>query len=260
MIAIKSTALKSMQAILKWTDDESSPFIKPMDQDDLAIKMGQAIRTARKRRGLVMRQLAEAAKVSTGAVGNWERGANTIATEHISPIAELLRIDPSALMHGNVKYLEDSESLGDAEIVSDPGPVPAGPMDIEVLGVAVGGDDGDFTLNGEVSGYVRRPPGIANLRKVFALHVLSDSMVPRYDPGELIYCGGRDAVPGDHVVIETFPEEGQTVGKAYVKKLKSRGKNRIVCEQYNPPLDLEFDPYAIKNMWRIIPLRELLGY
>ncbi|WHA42556.1 XRE family transcriptional regulator [Agrobacterium larrymoorei] len=231
-----------------------------MDQNELPKKIGQAIRTARIRRGLVMRDLAEFAKVSTGAVGNWERGANAIATEHVHAIAEKLRIDPSALIRGNLVYLEDQEPLGDAEIVSDLGPAPTGPMDIEVLGVAVGGDDGDFTLNGEVSGYVRRPPGIAHLRKVFALHVLSDSMVPRYDPGELIYCGGRDAVPGDHVVIETFPTDGQTVGKAYVKKLKTRGKNMIVCEQYNPPLELEFDPYAIKHMWRIIPLRELLGY
>jgi len=49
-----------------------------MDQNELRRKIGQAIRTARIRRGLVMRDLAEASGVSTGAVGNWERGANAI--------------------------------------------------------------------------------------------------------------------------------------------------------------------------------------
>lgn len=260
MVAIKSTALKSVQAILKWTNDESSPFIATMDQNDLLKKIGQAIRNARIRRGLVMRELADIAGVTTGAVGNWERGANAISMENLQAIAQKLRIDPVALSNGNLIYLDETDDLGDAEVISDLGPAPTGPMDIEVLGVAVGGDDGDFTLNGEVSGYVRRPPGIAHLRKVFALHVLSDSMVPRYDPGELIYCGGRDAVAGDHIVIETFPAEGETIGKAYVKKLKGRSKNTILCEQYNPPKELQFGSYAIKNMWRIIPLRELLGY
>ncbi|MFK0336808.1 XRE family transcriptional regulator [Agrobacterium deltaense] len=231
-----------------------------MDHNELLKKIGLAIRTARIRRSLVMRDLAETAGVSTGAVGNWERGANAIAMEHLQAIARKLRIDPVALSNGDLRYLDDEENLADAEQVTDLGPAPTGPMDVEVLGVAVGGDDGDFTLNGEVSGYVRRPPGIANLRKVFALHILSDSMIPRYDPGELIYCGGREAVAGDHIVIETFPEKGETVGKAYVKKLKSRTKSTIICEQYNPSKELHFDAYAIKNIWRIIPLRELLGY
>ncbi|CUX63520.1 XRE family transcriptional regulator [Agrobacterium genomosp. 13] len=231
-----------------------------MDQSELFKNIGSAIRTARIRRSLVMRNLAEAANVTTGAVGNWERGANAIAMEHLQVIARVLKIDPVALSNGELRYLEDEEGLGDAERVTDFGPAPTGPMDVEILGVAVGGDDGDFTLNGEVAGHVRRPPGIAHLRKVFALHVLSDSMVPRYDPGELIYCGGRDPVPGDHVVIETFPSEGEAVGKAYVKKLKGRTKSVITCEQYNPRRELEFDAYGIKNMWRIIPLRELLGY
>jgi phage repressor protein C with HTH and peptisase S24 domain len=260
MRQFKSTALNSMQATLKWTSDERLPFIRAMNQENLRARIGQAIRTARIRRGLVMRQLAEAAHVKTGAVGNWERGANALSMENLQAIAKLLHIDPIALSNGDLRYLDDETDLGDAEIISDPGPLPSGPMDIEILGVAVGGDDGDFTLNGEVAGYVRRPPGISNVRKVFALHILSDSMVPRYDPGELIYCGGRDAVPGDHVVIETFPGPGEVVGKAYVKKLKHRSKASIICEQYNPPKEIEFDPYSIKSMWRVIPLRELLGY
>ncbi|TIQ85372.1 MAG: helix-turn-helix transcriptional regulator, partial [Mesorhizobium sp.] len=127
-------------------------------------------------------------------------------------------------------------------------------------GAAVGGDDGDFTFNGEVAGYVQRPPGIAHLRKVFALHVLSDSMVPRYEPGEMLYCGGRDAVPGDHVVIEMFPEEHERNGKAFIKKLVKRTAAELVVEQYNPPKTLTFNRYAIKHVWRVIPLKELLGY
>ena len=206
-----------------------------------------------------MKDVADATGVTIGAVGNWERGANHQTRENLRLVADYLRIDPTALDRGEVRYLDDGP-LADAEIVSDPGPAPTGPMDVEMLGVAAGGDDGDFTLNGEVMGYARRPPGLAGLKNVFALNVISDSMVPRYDPGELIYCGGRAPVPGDHVVVEMYPDDGATVGKAYVKKLMRRTQAEIQCYQYNPAGEVTFDAYRVKNIWRIIPPRELFGF
>ncbi|WP_439604524.1 XRE family transcriptional regulator [Shinella sp.] len=224
--------------------------------------IGNALRIARKQRGHVMREVAEAAGVTSGAVGNWERGANEMSVENLRAVARFLRIDRNALSEGEVKYLGDDQpgQLADAEIITDLGPPSFGPLDVEILGVVAGGDDGDFSLNGEVSGYARRPAGIANLRRVFALHLISTSMIPRYDPGELIYCGGREPVAGDHVVIEMHPDEEGGVGKAFVKKLIERSKGKLICEQYNPPSIIEFDAYRIKNLWRVIPTRELLGF
>ncbi|ESW88715.1 helix-turn-helix transcriptional regulator [Mesorhizobium sp. C280B] len=226
----------------------------------LSIKVGAAIRRARKQRGLVMRHIAEHNDTDVAAVGNWETGRNLPKTENLLKTAAFLRVDPVALGKGEVVFLEDAGPVADAEIVTDSGPLPAGPMDIQLLGTAVGGDDGDFTFNGQPAGYVQRPPGIRHLRNVFALHVLSDSMVPRYEPGEMIYCGGREALPGDHVVIETLPEENEQNGKAFIKKLVKRTAAELIVEQYNPPKTLSFNRYAIKNVFRVIPLKELLGY
>jgi phage repressor protein C with HTH and peptisase S24 domain len=230
-----------------------------MARSDLTAKIGAAIRLARKQRGKVMRNISEHLGTDVAAVGNWESGRNMPSTSNLLKVAEYLQIDAAALGRGEVAFLGD-ELPADAEPITPLGLPPTGPNDVELLGTAVGGDDGDFTLNGEVSGYVRRPPGIAGLRKVFALHVLSTSMVPRYDPGELIYVGGRDPVPGDHVVIEMFPEGDERAGKAYVKKLIERTGPSIVVEQYNPPKKITFDRYAIKHLWRVIPTRELLGF
>ena len=233
----------------------------PMAKSERAVKVGAAIRLARKQRGKVMRQIAEHLGVNVAAVGNWEAGTNLPSHENLIATAEFLGLDAVALGRGEVKFLEASDDPpGDAEFVSGASLPPAGPADVELMGIAVGGDDGDFTFNGDVAGYVRRPAGISHLRNVFALHVLSDSMVPRYDPGELIYCGGREPVPGDHVVIEMFPEEGARAGKAYVKKLVRRTNSEIVVEQYNPAKTLTFDRYAVKQLWRVIPPRELLGF
>ncbi len=242
--------------------DEIDSYVSDgaMAKTSLSIKVGAAIRKARKQRGLVMRHIAEHNDTDVAAVGNWETGRNLPKTENLLKTAAFLRVDPVALGKGEVVFLDDADNVADAEIVTDAAPLPAGPMDIELLGAAVGGDDGDFTFNGEVAGYVQRPPGIAHLRKVFALHVLSDSMVPRYEPGEMLYCGGRDAVPGDHVVIEMFPEENERNGKAFIKKLVKRTAAELVVEQYNPPKTLTFNRYAIKAVFRVIPLKELLGY
>lgn len=262
MMTKKSTALNILQDTLKWTRGESFAFIAPMsDNDELRARIGKAIRTARKQRGFVMRQIADAARVSTGAVGNWERGANELSVENLRAVAKFLNVDQIALSEGRLQYLDEAgDDLADAEIVSDFGPIQTGPLDVEILGVAVGGDDGDFSLNGEVAGYARRPPGIAHLRRVFALHIISDSMWPRYEPGEMIYCGGRAAIAGDDIVVEMFPTEGEPAGKAYVKRLTKRTSSEVRCLQFNPNKELVFDAYAVKNIWRVIPLRELLGY
>lgn len=230
-----------------------------MAKSDLALKIGTAIKTARKRRGLVQRNIAEKLKIEVAAVGMWESGKNLPSTENLVKAAEVLRVDPIALSRGELIF-DDGDELADAEIITEPAPPPTGPMDVQLLGVSYGGDDGDFEFNGEVSGYVRRPPGIASVRNVFALHVLSDSMVPRYDPGEVIYCGGREPVPGDHIVIETFPTNEGEAGKSFVKKLIKRTAKEVVVEQYNPPAQLTFDRYTVKNLWRVIPLKELIGF
>jgi len=230
-----------------------------MAKTELSLKVGEAIRRARKQRGRVMRNIAERLEIDVAAIGNWETGRNLPSTENLLQVANYLRVDPTALGRGDVIFLDD-ESLNEAEQITGEIVPPQGPSDVPLMGVTYGGDDGDFEFNGEVAGHVRRPPGIAGMRKVFALHVLSNSMIPRYDPGEVIYCGDREPVIGDHVVIETFPEEGDAHGKSFVKKLVKRTAAEIIVEQYNPPKELTFNRYAIKSLWRVIPYRELLGY
>nr|AOO92648.1 putative phage repressor [Rhizobium leguminosarum bv. trifolii] len=230
-----------------------------MTKGPKAVAVGAAIRSARKQKGLPMQAIATALETTVVAVGNWERGENLPSTENLLKVAEFLGVDAAALGRGEVAP-RDNSPRNDAEIVTANFHPEVGPMDVPVLGSAVGGEDGDFSLNGQATDRARRPPGISNLTNVFAIHILSTSMVPRYDPGELLYCGGRAPIPGDHVLIEMHPEEGETAGKAYVKKLVARTKTELVCEQYNPPKTVTFSVYSLKNMWRIIPQRELLGF
>lgn len=236
--------------------------MRAMEKSDRAVLVGSAIRKARKQRGKVMREVAEHLNVNVAAVGNWEGGQNLPSHDNLVRTADFLAVDAVALGRGEVVFT-DSDDLGppgDAEFIAAGAMLAAGPMDVELMGVTVGGDDGDFTFNGEVTGLVRRPPGIAHLRNVFALHVLSDSMIPRYDPGEVIYVGGREPVPGDHVVIEMFPADGSIVGKSFVKKLLRRTASEVVVKQYNPDREFSYNRYEVKQIWRVIPNRELFGF
>lgn len=230
------------------------------DQDfAMADTLGHVLRTARKQRGKVLRQVAEAVHVSTQAVGNWENDRNEISMENLRAVSRFLGIDAEAASRGELRYTSDG-SLSEVDRVTNPGPLQVGPRDVPVLGVTVGGEDADFSFNGEIMEYVRRPPGISTLTNVWANYVIGTSMIPRFEPGELLYSGGRPPVPGDDVVIEMFPEDGQKVGKCFIKRFVKRAGSQIICRQFNPPKDLEFNAYEIKQMTRIIPTRELLGY
>lgn len=227
---------------------------------DMKNPVGEVIRIARKHRGFVQRQVAEVAGVSVAAVGQWERGDNDIAMDNLRNVARFLNIDPVAAVRGELRYLEENPDISEVERVTDLAPLDLGPTDVEVKGVTVGGDDGDFEWNGQVIGFARRPSGIARIRNVFALHVIGTSMVPRFDPGDLLFCGGREPTPGDDVVIELFPTGIETVGKAYIKRLLSRTNSTITCKQFNPEKEIPFNRYEIKAMYRVIPNKELYGF
>ncbi len=140
-------------------------------------------------------------------------------------------------------------------------PAPAAlPLDVAVFGVAAGGRDGDFSFNGTVIDYVRRPPGIADARTIFAIYIVGESMVPRYGNGDLVFVHkGRPARLGDDVLIELVGE-GDMPGPCFVKRLLRRTASRVVLRQFNPPRDdIVIEAERIRRIYRILTTAELLG-
>lgn len=135
------------------------------------------------------------------------------------------------------------------------------PLDVPVYGTAVGGSVGDFQLNGQVVDYIRRPPSLARSRNAFAIFYANDSMYPRYEAGDPIYINpARHPSPGDDVLIELHQKEGGEPGAAYVKRLVKRSASFIVVEQFNPArADIKIELVRIRNLWRIVPPKELLA-
>lgn len=136
------------------------------------------------------------------------------------------------------------------------------PQDLPVYGTAQGANgEGAFVINmgGQVD-RIRRPPGLMANRDAFAIYVEGDSMEPRFEPGETVVVDpNRPVRPGDDVVLLVeSPEPGQPP-KAYIKRLVRRGAERVLVKQYNPPREMEFPTAAVKKIFRVMRVGELLG-
>jgi phage repressor protein C with HTH and peptisase S24 domain len=244
----------------------------------MAQSLGQALRFARKKAKLTLVEAARALGVTHQAVSMWEKDDNHPSMANLIRACELYGVDVGAITNGDVRisttqdirtrepfsYIDDRRKddgepreYREAQVEHHRGNLV---RDVPVYGIAVGGDDADFTFNGEEVEYVRRPPGIVGVRSVYALFVANDSMVPRFRPGELIYAlASRPPQVGDDVVVELKSHDDREHGGGYVKRLKAFRGTKVVVEQFNPPLDIEFDAHEIKQIHRILTTNELFG-
>lgn len=227
--------------------------------DDATLKrLGAAIRDARKGRKLTLAEVGAAAGgASPQAAGQWERGVNAPSTANLMAIGKLLGLDVQSIIENRPQVIRPAgPERAEVEFVGE-GLPDAGDEDMELLGVAEGGADGWFTI-GEVIDRVRRPPGLRKARDAAALNVTGDSMEPRFSSGDLIYVHKRPPATGDDVVVELYAEQDGQPEKAFLKRFVRKTGLRIYCRQFNPPADVEFDAGEVKNLWRVVPLRELL--
>ncbi|MBR45994.1 MAG: hypothetical protein CMM31_05875 [Rhodospirillaceae bacterium] len=94
---------------------------------------------------------------------------------------------------------------------------------------------------------------------VYALFVEDDTMVPRYEPGELIFVSPhRPADSGDDVVIVLNNGDGQ--GVASVKRLLRRNNEEIVAEQFNPQSEIRIDLNATDSIHLVLRMADLYGH
>lgn len=164
-------------------------------------------------------------------------------------LAALLRVDQAllkpgrAIVPGNSSMVEPTHAPLDRQAPDEVREAPQvllggalRPENVAVRGVVRGGQGGSFELNiGDPIEYVRRPISLVGKGEIYALHVESDSMAPRYEPGEIILVwAGRPALIGRDVVVQIKPEEEGENPRAYLKRLIRRNDKELVLEQFNP--------------------------
>jgi len=217
-------------------------------------RRGQRIRERRKEIGMDITELATAIGVSQPAVSQWEIGSTAPSRRKIARLAEILRVPITWIISDDEVLLQNVNNQAQSKTLASL------PSDVPVYGIAVGGSEGDFRFNGQVVDYVRRPPGIANHRNVYALWILGESMSPWNKDGDLIYVSpAKPPIVGDHVVIQLQETADGEPGVAMVKLLIGKTPTQLKLRQYNPQREFALPLAKVKSVHKVLSLRDLLG-
>lgn len=234
--------------------------------------LGDRLRAARKKAAMTQKKLAGLIGVERATISQWEIGQHLPGRDSLLSFAEHTGVRVDDLVKDEINDNHAEMPLADqpkvdminteseVRVADVPEPLPRSmPKNVPVFGAAAGATEGEFILNGEISEYIRRPPGVENAPHVFAIWVAGDSMAPRYFDGELIYVHpGRRCAPGDFVVIELTPTEDGS-RPAFVKRLIRRTADSVIVEQLNPQREIIFPAKLVGRLLRILTTRELMG-
>ena len=168
--------------------------------DDIPVGYLDHLAGLRKRRGFTQATLAERLGVEQPTVQRWEKGKREPELAQLIQLADVLGVEPGALLSGAV-----ATPIGPRLYVK--GEVAAG-----VWRAAVELPEDEWqTFNG-------RNDITADLEHRFGLRIIGDSMNEFYPPGTIVECvslfGRAEATPGKRVVVirkDTFDQYEATV-------------------------------------------------
>lgn len=137
---------------------------------------------------------------------------------------------------------------GEQAVVEMGGTVTPMPGMVPLYGWVGAASESRLTLAEQsLRGYVPRHPNQAHVRDAFALEVADISMVPRYEPGEIIYvAGNRWPSRGQDCVMVTHDGEG------VLKRFIRRDVELLVLHQLNPDADLEYSMSDVAAMHSVV--------
>ncbi len=120
---------------------------------------------------------------------------------------------------------------------------------IPVYGSAVGGIDGEFSMNGLALYEVIAPAVLDNVSGAYAVQISGESMEPRYFDGEVVFVNPhRRVVKGDFVIVQIHAEVEDDPPLAYVKRFVRHNAVELVLSQYNPAKELRFPHERVKSV------------
>lgn len=236
-------------------DHESPAMFFPMG------KLANRIKFVRKRAKLSQERFAEAlgtvegVKVTRGAVGNWELGKG-ISRVNLSAIADKFGVSLDWLESGrgeipqNVNTPVVSPALTEHEkplnlreqIKTNArlGEAVGGFTRIPIRGIGMGGKEGYLILQDQYLGEVLAPPALVDVPDAYAVYVIGDSMLERYQHGEIVYVHPYAPVrKDDDCVVQISMGEGEPP-HGFVKRFVSMDDQQLKVRQLNPKKVLTF--------------------
>jgi phage repressor protein C with HTH and peptisase S24 domain len=138
----------------------------------------------------------------------------------------------------------------EAHAPSTPAHELVGMRDLPIYASAYAGPTG-MEITYDLIEYVKRPSPLEGVKQGFGVHVVGDSMEPKYRSGDQILVHpGKPPARGDYVLV--LLEERDGAQSALVKKLKSMSDDGVVVEQFNPKKEIKIEREQVKNVYLIV--------
>lgn len=230
--------------------------------NDLKSRIGRRL----KELGLSAIQASRDAGGSDSLLQNILSGkSRSLRSDFVEPVARVLQVSASWLLTGEGDSPAPAAGAPRDEFRLAPDAVPpqrnASPKDVPVMGTVAGSElgRGAFQLTSDVVDYVRRPAGLMGAKDVYALYVEGDSMVPRFEPGDLVFVHPhRKPRGGDYVVIQE-PDSNNGEPRGFIKRLVGITAKLIRTEQFNPKANLDFINRPGTVLHKVLTDGELYG-
>src|SRR5215470_4574248 len=184
---------------------------------------------ALERAGASQADLARHLRLAPSAVSRMLKGERQMKPLEVVHIAAFLRVPEEEVLRHAV---ETPVSVAASEAPrrgrgrpplsrsSSPGPSLSGLAHdadrIPIRSGARGGTDQEMFLEDGPIGYTARPANLSGVRSAYAIYMVGDSMLPRYEPGWILHVNPfKPARPGRDVVL--YLKNGTVVVKQFVR-------------------------------------------
>lgn len=248
-------------------DSESPSMFFPMG------KLANRIKYIRDQANLSQEEFAkalstvESVKVTRGAVGNWEKGKG-ISRKNLAAIADKFNAPLDWLEFGRGELPGKSNLTNTPPLTDSPkfnitpehyaqnariGEPVRGFARIPIRGQGMGGKDGVLIFHNDLNlGDTEAPPKLADVPDAYAVYVIGDSMLERYQNGEVVYVHPYMPVrKGDDCVVQIRVRDGDAP-LGYIKRFVSMDDKRLKLLQLNPRKFLNFPKNQVMSVHRIV--------
>jgi phage repressor protein C with HTH and peptisase S24 domain len=198
---------------------------------------GQAL----ERVGASQADLARHLRLAPSAVSRMLKGERQMKPLEVVHIAAFLRVPEEEVLRHAVDTLANAAAgdvprrgRGRPPLSRTPSAAPASslphdPDRIPIRSGARGGIDQEMFLEDGPIGYTSRPSNLSGVRSAYAIYMVGDSMVPRYEPGWLLHINPfKPPTRGRDVVVY---KEGQVV---LIKQFVGWEGDTLILRQLNP--------------------------
>jgi phage repressor protein C with HTH and peptisase S24 domain len=132
-------------------------------------------------------------------------------------------------------------------------PLTERPRLLRLYSSALAGPLGEFMLDTESAGTIPAPHILHDVQDAYAVHIVGDSMDPRYAAGEIVFVHPWKPVRRqDYVVVQLYHEGTDGAVSGMVKRFVRQTPDEVVLEQLNPAQEIALPAKVVKSIHRIV--------